>query len=51
MCAFCYSTDGREFVSLGWPFVATPGKWIGAQVGVIVAGENAYADSHFFRIE
>lgn len=51
MCAFSYSTDGQEFISLGWSFAATPGKWIGAKVGIIAAGENAYADFDFFRIE
>ncbi len=34
MCRFSYSTDGKTYRSLGKPFRAREGKWIGAKVGV-----------------
>jgi len=55
LCRFAYSTDGREFRSLGKAFVAKEGIWVGAKVGMYcVASGKArpgwYADVDWFRI-
>jgi hypothetical protein len=50
-CTFAYSTDGREFSPLGEPFRATPGRWIGAKIGLVCIGQRGYADFDWFRIE
>ncbi|RNC66385.1 glycoside hydrolase 43 family protein [Proteiniphilum sp. X52] len=34
-CLFSYSTDGRSFHTLGKPFNAKEGKWIGAKMGFV----------------
>jgi unsaturated rhamnogalacturonyl hydrolase len=46
ICRFSTSSDGKTFHRVGGPFVAQPGKWIGAKVGI-------YGDADFdwFRIE
>jgi beta-xylosidase len=49
-CMFSYSLDGREFISLGHLFSATPGKWIGAKIGIVCTGDDSYADFDYFRI-
>ena len=50
-CTFSYSTDGKEFKTLGATFTASPGRWIGAKVGIVCTGEDAYADFDSFKIE
>ncbi len=37
VCRFSYSTGGATFLPLGPPFVASPGRWIGAKVGLFGA--------------
>lgn len=55
-CIFSYSTDGKNFTSIGKAFTAVPGGWIGAKVGIF-SSKNArsarggYADFDWFRIE
>ncbi|MCT8139610.1 glycosyl hydrolase 43 family protein [Anaerobacillus sp. CMMVII] len=54
-CQFSYSIDGENFKSIEQRFIATEGKWIGAQLGIfcINRGENAssgYADFDWFRV-
>jgi beta-xylosidase len=49
-CVFSYSLDGRLFIPLGQVFNATPGKWIGAKIGMFCEGENSFADFDYFRI-
>jgi beta-xylosidase len=49
-CVFSYSLDGRDFKVLGPCFSATPGKWIGAKVGIVCLGETSHADFAYFRI-
>ena len=34
-CVFSYSTDGKSFDTLGKPFTAEKGKWIGAKMGFV----------------
>ena len=55
ICKFSYSTDGKEFVSLGTDFIAKPGVWIGAKVGLFCLNPNmqiskGFADFEWFRI-
>jgi beta-xylosidase len=50
-CQYSYSTDGDTFQPLGKPFVAGPGKWIGAKVGLVCVGEDGYADFDSFEVE
>jgi beta-xylosidase len=56
MASFSYSIDGASFTSIGKPFKARPGRWIGAKVGIfaVAAGPNSemgYADFDWFRAE
>jgi beta-xylosidase len=54
VCNFSYSRDGEEFTSIGVPFTARAGRWIGAKVGLfcLTQGEQqkpGYADFDWFR--
>jgi hypothetical protein len=56
LCQFSYSLDGEQFTTVGRPFPAKPGRWVGAKVGlycVSQAGSRAggYLDADWFRIE
>ena len=51
VCRFSYSTDGETFEPIGPPFTASPGRWIGAKVGLVCLGDSSYADFDWFRIE
>ncbi len=56
VCRFSYSPDGNRFKSMGKPFTAAPGVWIGAKTGVFCtrpAGGNdgGCAEIDWFRIE
>jgi beta-xylosidase len=56
MVNFFYSLDGTEFHSIGTPFQATAGAWVGAKVGIFAIGtathgEFGYADYDWFRFE
>lgn len=53
---FSYSLDGEEFVSIGDAFVARPGLWIGAKVGLFSLAPTGktlrgYADYDWFRFD
>lgn len=55
-CKFSYSIDGQKFEDAGIEFVATPGQWIGAKVGLfctrdVKINDSGYADIDWFRIE
>jgi beta-xylosidase len=55
-CEFSFSPDGEEFTPIGETFVAKPGKWIGAKVGLFClskyeARTGGYADIDWFRVE
>ena len=55
-CRFSYGTDGKTFTDLGTPFLAKPGRWIGAKVGLFCLSapgtkNGGYADFDWFRIE
>ncbi|RAJ77467.1 beta-xylosidase [Chitinophaga dinghuensis] len=54
-CSFSYSTDGTHFTTAGNEFTATPGKWIGAKLGLACTrtaktNDAGFADLDWFRI-
>jgi beta-xylosidase len=56
VCNFSYSADGKSFTSVGEPFTARQGRWIGAKVGLFASRigrtrEYGYADFDWFRFE
>ena len=56
VCNFSYSFDGNVFKNAGDEFIAAPGRWIGAKVGIFCTREDqtndsGYADFDWFRIE
>jgi beta-xylosidase len=56
ICEFSFSVDGASFTTIGEPFQAKKGRWIGAKVGIFAvrsdaSGEHGYADYDWFRIE
>ena len=55
ICQFSYSLDGKVFTGLNEPFIAKPGKWIGAKIGFFCSEKSrtndpGYADIDWFRI-
>jgi len=56
ICRFEYSLDNKKFRAIGNPYVASPGVWIGAKVGLFcinpnMAESNGYANFDWFRVE
>jgi beta-xylosidase len=56
VCNFSYSNGGKEFIQIGKTFIAQPGRWIGAKVGLFCLSQNTeqkqgYADYDWFRFE
>jgi beta-xylosidase len=52
--SFSYSLDGTEFRPIGGPFMAQPGVWVGAKIGIFASGttdhgEFGFADFDWFR--
>ena len=55
-CRFSYSTNGEKYTSIGRDFLAEPGVWIGAKVGLFCINPNmtnskGYGDFEWFRVE
>jgi beta-xylosidase len=55
-CQFSFSKDGSTFESIGEPFTAKQGQWIGAKVGLFslrstASRESGYADYDWFHVE
>lgn len=55
VCRFSYSLNGEDFISVGSPFQAVAGKWIGAKIGLFCTSaektnDSGYADFEWFRI-
>lgn len=54
---FSYSTDGTTYQTLGDPFTAQPGQWIGAKMGLFCqrqatgVNDGGWLDADFFRVE
>ena len=56
VCQFSYSTDGSIFKTIGTPFTAKPGRWVGAKLGLfctrtVKKNDSGFADIDYFRIE
>jgi beta-xylosidase len=56
MCSFSFSTDEKTYTSLGVPFKAREGRWIGAKVGFFYTRPGKFndagtADIDWFRFE
>ena len=54
VCTFAYSLDGKKYTTVGEPFTARQGKWIGAKVGLFCVtpneGNRGWADVDWFRM-
>lgn len=55
-CQFSYSTDGKTFTNVSEVFIAEPGRWKGAKIGLFctretVINDSGYADFDWFRVE
>ena len=55
VCTFSYSADGKTFQTLGEPFQAKQGKWIGAKTGLFILNkekttQRSWVDVDWFRI-
>lgn len=54
---FTFSHDGSAFTSIGEPFQAQPGRWVGAKIGLFAlrghepGREVGYADVDWFRVD
>lgn len=55
VCHFCYSTDGKRYITAGKPFTARQGKWIGAKMGLFSTApygkERGWVDADWFRVK
>jgi hypothetical protein len=56
VCTFFYSMDGENFRTIGQPFKAQKGRWIGAKVGLFNVNPNmneseGFSDFDWFRVE
>lgn len=55
-CNWFYSLDDKKYTPVGDTFIAKPGKWIGATLGLYATRETkindaGYADADWFRVE
>lgn len=55
VCRFSVSRDGARFDEIGPDFVAAPGRWVGARVGVFASRPDSgpiagHADFAWFRV-
>ncbi|MDR1763642.1 MAG: glycoside hydrolase, partial [Dysgonamonadaceae bacterium] len=56
ICTFSYSVDGKKYRTLGKPFTAKEGKWIGAKVGYFCTrpvknNDGGRLEADWFRIK
>ncbi len=56
LCTFSYSLDGERFTRIGEQFIAAPGQWIGAKVGLFCnryapKNDSGWLDVDWFHIE
>ena len=56
VCTFSYSNDGKIFTDVPGTFKATPGKWIGATIGLFCTrtqkiNDAGFTDVDWYRIE
>ncbi len=50
IASFAYRTDGKLYTSTGEKFVAKPGKWVGAKMGIFCSGERTTNDAGFVEM-
>lgn len=50
-CTFSYSEDGTNFKSIGTPFTAKEGKWIGAKIGFVALREGFINDAGNLKMD
>jgi hypothetical protein len=50
-CIFSYSTDGLVYKEMPDPFIAQPGKWIGAKIGYFCSRTTKTNDAGFVAID
>ncbi|HEX4749028.1 MAG TPA: hypothetical protein VH302_05750 [Bryobacteraceae bacterium] len=55
ICNFSYSLDGAKFLDIGEKLTATPGRWVGAKVGLFsispqLGTEMGNADFDWFHV-
>lgn len=55
LCTFSYSSDGTNYITIGKPFQAVEGTWVGAKVGIVCQNPNmqvskGFADFEWFEI-
>jgi hypothetical protein len=50
IASFGYSINGKSFKSAGEKFVAKPGKWVGAKMGIFCSGERITNDAGFVEM-
>ncbi|MDQ0920664.1 glycoside hydrolase 43 family protein [Paenibacillus sp. V4I5] len=55
-CSFAYSLDGEHFVPIGDCFIAVPGGWVGAKLGLFCLQQQGqpgggYVDVDWFRVK
>jgi beta-xylosidase len=50
-CNFSYSLDGINFTKIGDQFIATPGMWIGAKVGLFCVRQGKINDAGFVNVD
>ncbi len=50
-CTFSYALAGSETMVISPAFLAGEGGWIGAKVGLLVAGDSGSADFDYFRFQ
>jgi hypothetical protein len=50
IASFGYSANGKSFTSAGEKFVAKPGKWVGAKMGIFCSGERITNDAGFVEM-
>lgn len=46
---FSYSRDEKNYTTIGKPFTARMGRWVGAQMGLFVTN-GGHADIDYFRV-
>jgi beta-xylosidase len=51
ICTFYYSENGQDFNSIGEPFTAREGKWIGAKIGFLALRQGVINDAGSVAID
>jgi hypothetical protein len=56
VCRFGYSLDGKDFIMFKEDFIAKPGKWVGAKLGLFATcstrtNDTGYAEIDWFMME